>query len=1031
MRFPVLYIVAILILSCSDTRSCRAQTLQQPYQRLQYHKYQWQTFHTTSFHLYYPKGYDSLCAFIAKNYLSAAALLKKRTGGSLDKTPHIILYPSIDQLYETNIGSFEPIDQYFPTVVLKGNRIVLAYNGNREALLSQLHQAMARTIWEETFNNGLPEQLKGGIVNDKIPNWFKEGWIRYVADGWAIHQEDELKRSFEKEHFVTWQEVTYYQPVLSGAAFCYYINRVYYPQAVRQLYTQLRKKKDLRRALRLVTKKGLDSVLIGCLDFYQKRFQIKKEQVKAQTGWKNDIGTTADSFTLKFSHPKGIVKNVQFSNDGTFIAYILYTRQKRSVYIYQTTTGKNIKLCSYPLPPWMKDYSKNVYPLISWEDDANKLIILYPKKGSLFLQLYNANGKTLQERNLYKLDGVTSIEAYTNPYYLLSAFKQGNSDFITYDYRRDRYKGITNDDYDDSQPTSNKTYPIAYISKQELKRKIIHDKTDSTYWVQGIFQVDDKQPVVSDTLPYIIWDKSAYLSDGSILATHTREGEERFAITKNNSVTTLSAYRPYSLYNHHNDIAFYKATADSIFINTIPVTTWMQSQVPPSDNMSPWLKDYQADAALRAKEDSILQVAKANSEPGFLEGVLKGKNSKALSRQRRDSIYQSLLYTTEKIKPYILQLHSAYFTARVNNDYFINRYQPYQNYQGQFKFPDVGAMMQGGFTDLFENHHFNIGYRLPAGKEGSDFFVRYESTKKLWDWGVQYFRKVESLQPDPRRNWEDENGRSYPNNAKVKTHYYELSIKRPVSYYSYLSFTTGLRKDRTVFLATEDYSLRFKDLNSLWSINTLAWQYQNLKPTLPMLYNGFSTCVALNVFAGLQGITNESLYDISTSIEYHQSLYRHITAVARLQAGYSGGRSKVLYNIGGVDNNLTVKTDTSVHFAQDAPYAFQSLVTPLRGFYQNAVRGNQYALMNIDVYFPFFQSLIPIETNFSAINHLQVGLFTDVAYARETWRSSGSSAVSYGFSIRTLLAGYPIRVDAALPNRQQKNITWYLSLGID
>jgi hypothetical protein len=49
----------------------------------------------------------------------------------------------------------------------------------------------------------------------------------------------------------------------------------------------------------------------------------------------------------------------------------------------------------------------------------------------------------------------------------------------------------------------------------------------------------------------------------------------------------------------------------------------------------------------------------------------------------------------------VLQLCSTYFTAKINNDYFINRYQPYQGYQGTFKFPQIGGMDQGGFSDLF------------------------------------------------------------------------------------------------------------------------------------------------------------------------------------------------------------------------------------------------------------------------------------------------------------------------------------------
>lgn len=119
-----------------------------------------------------------------------------------------------------------------------------------------------------------------------------------------------------------------------------------------------------------------------------------------------------------------------------------------------------------------------------------------------------------------------------------------------------------------------------------------------------------------------------------------------------------------------------------------------------------------------------------------------------------------------------------------------------------------------------------------------------------------------------------------------------------------------------------------------------------------------------------------------------------------------------------------------MHFKQNAPYAFQTLVTPLRGYIQNSLYGNQYVLFNADVYFPIFQTLIPIETPLQSVNLLQLGLFTDVAYAKETWRAgnNNSSVLSYGFSARTSsLAGYPIRFDMVWPGIGGRAV-WYLSL---
>jgi outer membrane protein assembly factor BamA len=165
---------------------------------------------------------------------------------------------------------------------------------------------------------------------------------------------------------------------------------------------------------------------------------------------------------------------------------------------------------------------------------------------------------------------------------------------------------------------------------------------------------------------------------------------------------------------------------------------------------------------------------------------------------------------------------------------------------------------------------------------------------------------------------------------------------------------------------------------------------------------------------------------------YSQPVIKNITVVARLQGGYSGGQSKLLYNFGGMDNNIVTRVDTSVHLGQDAPFAFQTLVTPFRGYEQNSIYGSHYGLLNLDLYFPLFRGLIPLRTSFSSLKNLQVGLFTDIARTGgATGLPAASSQLSsFGFSVRTMLAGYPLRFDMAWPGDFNKTPVWYLSLSL-
>lgn len=892
-----LYIFLLLQLICVPVFAQQ----EQPYNRFQFHTYQWQVLKTDAFNIYYSKGTDTLCNYLKSILPTAIAKVKKNMLEDVMRSPNIIIYPSIDQLYESNIGSYELQQYTFPTFVSKASRILLAYNGSYTELEGQTYEALARYEWETQIPIGVKEQAKS--KKDEVPFWFKEGAIKYFAHNWPITAEQTFSRSFEDKPFNNWLEIQAYEPRLAGQAFCYYLSMHYQKKVVAQAYFQLKKGKSLPRAIRLVTKHTLDSLQNQCFAFYKQRFELKTEK------------TTQTPITI--THKKGIVQQVVISPDKHYIAYVCTRYSNRTVYIYDINTKRTKKINIYQLPPWLDDHSKDQYPLL--ELNNNDLNIAIPIKGKICIRQYDVNGKLRNTDKLKGADGIYHFETTTtNNTYHLAAYRKGQNGNVSYNTNTDKYSLGT---------------------------------------------------------------------------------------------TTGKAL-----------MADFKTINDSIYIYNQIEKEWIdKNKQYPIDTPKAWLKDYLTIKREQAKEDSILKKAK-DTTYYFLDDVFAA--SQKNKKSNKDTTKKK---TTEKAEPYVLQLHSAYFSAKVNNDYLINRYQPFLNYQGSFKFPEVSGMAQGGFADLFENHHFSMAYAIPSGTEGSDFFAKYENTAKKLDWGLMYYRKVASIQPDQNRNWTDENGNPYPNTAKVKTHYYELSFHYPLSYYASIDFQQAIRQDKTVFLATDKYSLDFNPIQSAWSITTLSYTLNKLKPTLPYLFKGFKANATMDVF---KGFTQQEATVLGTTLNlsFHQPLYKYITLVTQLHTGYSGGDQKVLYNLGGTDNNVTPRVDTTVHFKQTAPYAFQTLVTPFRGYYQNSLYGNEYLLFNADIYFPIFQTLIPIETALPSINNLQLGIFTDAATAKETWQSNpnnGKWKQSYGLSARTSLAGYPIRVDVAWPGFSKQAVLYF------
>ncbi|WP_118953177.1 BamA/TamA family outer membrane protein [Taibaiella helva] len=986
---------------------------QQPavYNRFQYHHYSWKTLHTPASHLYFPKGYDSLASFASVQLPDIMTTVKQEMGVPVKGIPNLVIYPSTDQLYESNIGLYSQQQQTFPTIQMKGNRVVLAFGGSYEQFRRQLKEAWVNLTWEEQLQGDMTDQLN--TPQPPIPAWFRLGMTGYFAAGWSAEEETKL---YYYLRYLFRDNAPFVEAAPGGGkAFCYFMEQRYGEHAALQVFFQLKQKKSLARSLRLVTKRSMDTLLVQCERYYRERYAAvsgslyrKVPEPGAEPDslgrfcWRDSLPADTMPLYLEQRFNAKLLSLARNDADG-YLYFVLQRDNRREAYSLRFAQLGDRRyhprpFLSYLLPPWLNDGGNDPYPVICWPVVRSDISVVMPDKGRLLLKVFRPDGTFKDSRTLYGVDGVSSLFPYDNNKWLLAASRRGRSDIVIFDGQRLRYEPLTSGLAEHIQLA---------VSEYGGRTRIAYR---SGYPPDSLFHKD------TAVRAYGVYEQMIH-------SPKMAEGNKGLLILKDTGY--LRRERPV----YAGDGVLYTGSNCTGVFAMDPAHERCMGGT--TANEAPWLKDYLSALARKDSIDALLRKAKAAETPSLLRGILSPGEDPGLAGRQRDSLRRVLAYSRKKVKPYLLQLYGAYFSAQINNDYYINRYQPFQAYLGTFKFPSVGAMASGGFSDLFENHHFNIGYRLPAGTEGSDFFVRYENTARKLDWHVLFFRKVESLEPDPGRDWKDKQGFPYPQAAKVKTHYYELGFHYPLHYDWSLDFNTAARRDRTVFLATDHYSLNFEALQSWWSISSLALQVKKLQPTVPFLYKGWEGKMLVDGMAST-GKQSTLLYGLRSQLAWHQPLVSHITLVLQAQAGYSGGQSHILYNFGGLDNNIVPRADTSVRFPQQSSYAFQSLITPLRGYEQNSLYGSRFALMNADLYVPLFRNLVPLRTGISAVYNLQLGLFADIAAVSsdKTLPAVSSPKYAYGFSARTLLAGYPLRFDMAWPGSFGKQPVWYLSMTI-
>ncbi|HMR01726.1 MAG TPA: translocation protein TolB, partial [Candidatus Gracilibacteria bacterium] len=163
--------------------------------------------------------------------------------------------------------------------------------------------------------------------------------------------------------------------------------------------------------------------------------------------------TPLDSTIVSSRHRKEIIyTTVKLSPDGKNIAYAENDRGRFVVKIKSLNNGKEVTILTSGNKVFGQDVNHNV-PLISWADN-NTLGVIGVKYGENVFRLYGLTTKSKLPRELDRFSNIRSFDFSGNGRLaILSADFEGQNDLFLISSRRDRTRRLTNDLYDDFDPS--------------------------------------------------------------------------------------------------------------------------------------------------------------------------------------------------------------------------------------------------------------------------------------------------------------------------------------------------------------------------------------------------------------------------------------------------------------------------------------------------------------------------------------------------------------------------------------------------
>ena len=438
--------------------------------RIQYKKFEWSYVTSENFDVYYYDNRKNVATEVA-NYLEGEF---DRITDLIGFPPYlktkIFLYNSVSEVQQSNIGlNRSPFSMGGETDFIKPY-VEIAHPGTliefKEELLLKVTDLMVN---EMMFGGSLKDMFQSSVLLN-LPEWFIRGASLYVAKGWSAEMDDFTRQLVRSKKVNRVTHLTGNEAALAGQSIWNYIVEKYGKSSLSNILNYSRVIRNEERSVLITIGVRFPQLISDWKQFY-----LSNEQKISA-----DYIFAADSNRISPRHRKtAIYTAMKVSPDGQYVAYAENDRGKFEVKVKSLINGKDITIIRGGLKVISQrvDYRE---PLLNWADD-HTLGVIGQEKGKYTFWLYDLNTRNKLPRELEKFNNIRSFDFSPNGRLMvLSAEQDGQNDLFLLSARRDRVRRLTNDIFDDLDPSfmpnsnaivfsSNRTTDTVNIRKGNFK----------------------------------------------------------------------------------------------------------------------------------------------------------------------------------------------------------------------------------------------------------------------------------------------------------------------------------------------------------------------------------------------------------------------------------------------------------------------------------------------------------------------------------------------------------------------------------
>jgi Tol biopolymer transport system component len=983
--------------------------------RIQYKKFDWVYISSENFDVYYYENRRDVATEAIQFLESEFDRITDLIGYPPYLKTKVFLYNSVTDKQQSNTGLSQTTFNSGGETEFIQPYVEIAHPGNVDEFKQELLQKMSELMVNEMMFGGSLKDMFQNAVLLNLPEWFIEGASLYAARGWSSEMDDFVRQLVVSRKLNRALRLKGPEAALVGQSIWNYIVEKYGKSSVSNILNYTR-----------VIRNEQKSVLITLgIPFRQliadwKQFYLTQEQ-KVNASYI----APADSNRFSPRHNKTtIYPTVKISPDGKKIAFAENDRGKFYIKVRSLESGRETTILSGGNRVIKQDVDFHI-PLISWAD-ANTLGVIGVKHGDYIFWLYDLNTKSKLPRELDKFSNVRSFDFSANGrLIIMSADFEGQNDLFLLSSRRDRTKRLTNDLFDDLDPTfipntnqiifssnrNNDTTNTRFKGYKNLPTTyslFTYDLDSSNNLVKRITNTvsKDVRPIAKDE------DTFYYLSDQRGIMNmfrYTRSTGIYSQITNFNS--SIEEY-DINFYERSLALVLDKNLSTDIFLvdgfnydrqvftpstrrKEVQLARAITEKRKTEENKGMSIKEL-LNARLKAKSDTVtIDTGKTDStKKAVRPDSVDTDNFKFEDdtvKQQAKSIVQKGL---EKINTDDYVFEDEAVKSKQPNETFLTRYMKAREsnkvsgpfpYDPKFNYNNLvtnlvidpirsySLRIETQMNDMLENYRFYGGLQTAFDWKSGDVYGELQYLPMRVDYSVRFDRKVIF--------W-DQRDLSYTSSG---TRYYQKYSWQKIEFGASLPLNVRTRVTLKPFAGYTRYLDRGPN-----SVPTTPPEYQPSKQQFyvgnkaEVVYdNSISTGINLIEgtraklsFTHYEGVGNKmaSFSNLSADIRHYQKIYKEIVLAVRGFGGAFFGKSPKLYALGGMDNWFGQHINyegignpfASVSGQYNDNMIFTEFATNLRGFDYATLYGNNVVMGNVEFRVPLIRALAggPITSNF-------------------------------------------------------------------